>query len=265
MRNLFKLDIKTYMLCLLIILAIIGTFQQHVSVILPQILIAVLTATSLDILINLKKSRRVIFPSSAFITGMIIALVLSSGISWFIPMTASVIAIIQKHIIRYKGRHIFNPANSGLLFVILFYRTYLTWWGQSFWPLIVLIGIFICYKMRRIKLPVIFVIVFTLLSALNSLLTRQPLLDSLLLINIFFVFIMLIEPKTIPVTKKGIIAYAALAALFSFVSFKLIPQYDFSIFALALTNASVPFLDSKRKLYSYRRTSLDSSPTTTVS
>jgi Na+-translocating ferredoxin:NAD+ oxidoreductase RnfD subunit len=87
--------------------------------------------------------------------------------------------------------------------------------------------------MRRLDLPIIFVGCFLILFG-----TRN-----ILLINLFFVFIMLIEPKTTPTTRKGRRLYAAIAALFSFIFFKLVPQFDASLLALASANTLAPFLN----------------------
>lgn len=236
-------SIKTYMLILLIALAVTGIVRYGIFITLPQVLIAVFTATAVELFINRIKLKKIIFPSSAFITGMIIALVLVPGVKWFIPLIASFVAITQKQIIRYKGKHIFNPANFGLFFIILIFPTYVTWWGQNSWFLIILAGFFICYKMKRLKLPLFFIASFAFVFSLNNLLSKQPLSNPLLLVNIFFIFVMLIEPKTSPVTQKGTALYALLAALFSFTFFKLIPAYDFSILALMSADVFVPFLN----------------------
>lgn len=96
MKWLLRFNLKTYILILIVVLTVIGTVQHGIFITLPQILIAVFTATSLDLFINYIKLKKIIFPSSALITGMIIALVLSPGAKWFIPLIASFVAIAQK-------------------------------------------------------------------------------------------------------------------------------------------------------------------------
>lgn len=235
-----RLDIKVYMAGLLLVLAVIGIFKQGFNEVLPQLAIAVLTALALEFILHFLKTKQKAFSLSALITGLIIALVLSPQSKWYICLVVSVAAILQKYIIRYRGKHLFNPANFGLLVVMFIFSAQINWWGQSFWPLIIILGLFICYKMKRLILPLVFTLSFTIL---NNLLNRISLLDSLLLINIFFVFVMLIEPKTSPTNKKGMAVYATMVAVFSALAFKFIPQYDFSILALACTNALVPLLN----------------------
>ena len=231
------------MASLLAALAVIGGFQQGFRNIIPQVALAVLTAVIFDMLLRYFSRKETVFPSSAFITGMIIALVLSPGIRWYVPVAASGVAILQKYIIRYRGRHIFNPANFGLLSAIFIFLAYPTWWGHSFSPLIVAVGVFISYKMKRLRLPVIFAAVFSILFAVDNLFSGRPISDSIGLVNLFFLFIMLPEPMTCPKTGKGVIIYAVSAAILSFIFFKAAPAHDFSILALAAANALVPFLN----------------------
>jgi len=243
MNFFLKLNPKVYLINLLIVLAVIGVFQQGYRNVITQIFLAGSISIFLDAVFYYIKTKKIFLSSSAFITGMIIALILSPQTKPYIVIIASSIAIIQKHVIRYHGKHIFNPAMFGLLFVVFVFSRYLTWWGQSFTPLIVLIGLFISYRMRRLRLPLIFIGVFAFLFIINSLFTGEPLLSGFFLLNIFFVFVMLVEPKTAPLTRKGITAYAVLAALFSFIFFKTLPQYDFSLLALFCSNMLTPFLN----------------------
>jgi len=218
---------------LLIILAIVGAWQQGFERVYAQLFLAVSAACGLDLILHYLKTKKLIFPSSAFISGMIIALVLAPQSSWLIVLLASFVAVASKHIICFRDRHIFNPANLGLLCSILIFSAYATWWGLSFWPLILIVGIFICHRIRRLEIPIIFAGCFLILFGPKN----------FALINLFFMFIMLIEPKTTPVTRKGQRAYAAIAALFSLAFFKLAPQFDSSVLALTSANALVPFLN----------------------
>ncbi|NQT46179.1 MAG: RnfABCDGE type electron transport complex subunit D [Candidatus Omnitrophica bacterium] len=243
-NNLLGYNPKRYMLGLLAVLAVIGMFQHGLSATLPQMMIAVLTATLIDISIGYKKNGKIAFPQSAFITGMIIGMVLSPGVRWYIPLAASSAAIIQKHLIRYKGRHIFNPANLGLLSTMFIFSAYTTWWGQSFWPLIVAVGLFVCYRMQRLHIPLVFISTFFIIFALENAVAKAPIFDSLFLVNLFFVFVMLIEPKTTPRSRIGQYIYAVSAAAFSFMFFKFAPQHDFSVLTLASANLLTPLLNN---------------------
>lgn len=101
MNRLLRLDLKIYMLCLLAASAVIGMVQHGITATLPQVLIALFTAGLADVLISYIKNKKIIFPLSALISGMIIALVLSPGVKWFIPLVASLAAILPRQILDY--------------------------------------------------------------------------------------------------------------------------------------------------------------------
>jgi Na+-translocating ferredoxin:NAD+ oxidoreductase RnfD subunit len=232
-----KLSSKTYLLILLFMLAILGAFQQGIQNVYQQLLLAVATAVVLDVIISYIKSKRLIIPSSALITGMIIAMVLGIGAAWYIPVVASAIAIIQKHLLRYPAnKPIFNPAALGLLAVIFLLNANVNWWGQSNWWLIIAFGAFISFQAKKIKIPIVFIISFAIISTIGFYFINNMWINPFLYINFFFVFIMLIEPKTSPYLQSEQCIYAIVAAIFSNLFFLLMPQYDYSILAIIAAN-----------------------------
>ena len=247
MKFLSKFSVKTYMSAMLLALLAMGAAHLGYKGIAAHAFLSVFSAIATELILGYLKSRRIVSVSSAFIAGMIVALVLSPQTEWFIVMAASSIAIAQKYIIRYRDRHIFNPANFGLLAVVFIFSSHPTWWVMEYWPFIVSAGIFICYRMRRITLPLVFLLIFSLLFVLNNVVAGLYPREWLLFPNMFFIFVMLIEPKTSPLNQKGLIIYGILTALFGFAFFKLLPQHDFSLISLALVNLTVPFLNRLNK------------------
>jgi Na+-translocating ferredoxin:NAD+ oxidoreductase RnfD subunit len=232
-----KLNPKTYISILLLILAVYGAWQQGIQNIYLQLLLAISTAVAIDVIISYIKKKQLIFPSSAFITGIIIAMVLSPNIYWYIPVIAAAIAILQKHIIRFPhNKPAFNPAAFGLLAVILLFHTGISWWGQSIWWLIIAFGLFISYKTKKLIIPIIFIISCAIIFTLGNYLTFKIWNNPFIYVNFFFVFVMLIEPKTSPYAKKEQYIYSISAAILSYLFFLIAPMYDYSIFALVTTN-----------------------------
>jgi len=246
LKKIWKTNIKNQMVLMLFVLTVANIFQQELKHVLPQILISVFTAAGLDLLINYIKSRKVFFPTSAVISGLIISLVLTPDASWYIPIAAAVIAIGSKHIIRIKGRHIFNPANFGLLVSMFVFKTYLTWWGANIPWLVIILGAVIVYRFKRTHLAISFLLTNILLLGLYYTMKGQPVLNAVFMANMFFALVMLIEPKTSPLTKKGRVKYGILTAGFSFLFIVVIPQYDPSVMGLALANILVPVINRKK-------------------
>jgi Na+-translocating ferredoxin:NAD+ oxidoreductase RnfD subunit len=232
-----KFSAKTYMSIMLLMLAGFGTQQQGFNNVYQQLLLAVTTAIVLDIFINYIRKKQFILPSSAFITGMIIALVLIPGTHWYVSVIAASIAILQKHLLRYPGaKPIFNPAAAGLLAVIFLFHAGINWWGQNNLWVIIIVGLFVSYQAKKIKIPVVFIASVALIFTLGYYLIDKVWLNPFLYVNFFFVFVMLIEPKTSPYLQKDQYVYAVAVAIFSYIFFLLVPQYDYSVFALIAIN-----------------------------
>ena len=127
------------MFSVLLILTTVGVITNGISRTIPQIIIALITTITLDLIINYKIEKTFVLPDSATISALFIAAALSVNQIWYIPIIAGAVAIISKHVIKIKGRHIFNPAVFGLFSVILLFNTQIEWWAsQITWLVIIL-------------------------------------------------------------------------------------------------------------------------------
>lgn len=238
-----KLSAKGYMILFLILLALWGGLQQGgFKIVLLPIFTAIITAVLLDLILCYIKNKKVIIPSSAIITGFIVAMVMVPYQRMIYCITASTIAILSKHFIQREKRHIFNPANFGLLVTLLIFPISLSWWGlvNNWW--IAIAGIFMVYKIRRLPVVISYLFTLSILLSVYSLINRGGIFDYLSAINLFFVFIMLIEPKTSP---SGILQgslFGGVVAIAGFIFYLFLPQYDFAIISLAIGNLLNLFL-----------------------
>ena len=103
-----KLTIYQYMISFLIILHLVSAFFYGfgIKALLP-VLIAVLTTTLLDLFIEYFKSKTLVFPQSALISGLFIGGLLTQNLQWYVYVLAGIIAIASKHIIKIQQKHIF--------------------------------------------------------------------------------------------------------------------------------------------------------------
>lgn len=240
----FPITLKTYMGLILLILTIIGIIKNGISQTLPQIIIALLATIPLDLIINYYKEKTFILPDSVTISALFIATALSIGQQWYIPLVAGIIAILSKHLIKINQRHIFNPAVFGLFIVILVFNATIEWWISQILWLVIILGIFMMYKMKNYYLISSYLLTSIILSLIYHLTTKSFALKTLLFsTNLFFMFFMLIEPMTAPRTKKVKIIYGAITALASFLILLFLPKYEPSIFALVIADLFVPWLN----------------------
>lgn len=256
-----KFTIYQYMSAFLVILALASVFFYGfgVSSLIP-VVIAVLTAAILDLIINYYKFKTFEFPYSAFITGLFIGGLLTQNLSWYIYIIAGIIAILSKHLIKVHGRHIFNPANLGILAVFFIFNSFNSWWISSPFILVLIFGIFILWRLKRFDLAVSFLAAYFILHSVIDLSiapSGMPMMRNMTMmmggsyqsftsqgIIFFFAMFMLIEPKTHPAARNQRIFYGILAALMLVGLEVFNPQFRSAIpFVLAVANMFVPLLN----------------------
>ncbi|MBI2148126.1 RnfABCDGE type electron transport complex subunit D [Candidatus Woesearchaeota archaeon] len=241
----FTITFKTYIGIILFILTIIGIIKNGVLQTIPQLIITIATTIILDVSINYIKEKEFILPDSATISALFIATALSINQVWYIPITAGAIGILSKHIIKIKEKHIFNPAVFGLFVVILLFDVKIEWWASQITWLVIILGLFISYKVKRFHITIPYFLTSIIISLIYNLIAKNPITIGNLLFstNLFFMFFILVEPMTAPTNNKGKIIYGILAAIFSFLILIFIPRFEPSIFALVITDLSVPLLN----------------------
>lgn len=206
------LNVYDLMIIALVVLSIYNVQKFGLSVALSIVSI-VLAAVLLDLAIGFAKEKRIFFPKSALITGLILSIVVEGSLLFLITM--AVIAILSKRVIRIKGKHIFNPAVFAL-FIALFLPVSQSWWGAGNFLLVGILGLVIAYKLKRFHLVIPFFAVHAALMAIlltfnSSQIAGHFLSGSL----VFFAFYMLVEPKTSPVKKNGRVIFGLLAGIFA--------------------------------------------------
>jgi len=256
-----KLTIYQYMSVFLLILTLVSVsfYGFGFNALLP-VLIAVLTTTILDTFLNCLKFKTLEFPYSAFISGLFIGGILTQDLQWYIYIIAGVIAILSKYIIKVHGKHIFNPANLGILAVFLIFNSRNSWWISSPFILVIIFGIFILWRQQRFDLAVSFLATYYILHLLipEPMMMRMPMMANIPMtahyfyqsftnqsILFFFAMFMLIEPKTHPAAKQQRIFYGFLVAIMLIGIEIYNPRFGIP-FVLAVANLFVPLLNRIR-------------------
>lgn len=198
------------------------------------ILGGIFIAASSDVIIKRFLFHQRVIPTSAIISGFIVAGIIDYHQRWHFLFIFSLLAIISKNFIRYKKCHIFNPANFALFIATLF-KIPLTWNIESNIYLIIAFGVYIAYTLKKIPHILGFLIFFS-----GLLLTHQ--VNPLSFISWFFIFVMLIEPKTSGFGKVKGFTFGSIAGIIAFLVFKFMPAYDLFISSLFVANALSPAL-----------------------
>jgi hypothetical protein len=164
--------------------------------------------------------------ASAYISGISVSILIRSMFFWPYILTA-MISITSKYVLRYKGKHIWNPSNFGIswmLFTAPFSVAGLSiQWGNNIWPMLViwLLGTVIVYRARKFHVTFTYVISFIFFAFIRSYLTGDAFLAEVAPLTgpmyQLFIFFMITDPPTGVRSKKGQILVAFLIALVEFV------------------------------------------------
>lgn len=193
---------------------------------------------------------------SAVITGLGLCLLLKSSELWVLALAAT-IAIAGKFLIRYKGKHVFNPGNLGIIAVLLL--TDVAWispgqWGSGFMLLFFFgaAATMVLLKVGRIDTCLSFLITFAVLEFSRTVLYlgwgpdvffHKMCNGSFLL----FTFFMITDPVTTPSDGKARIIWSVLIGVLAFVLSHWLYIHAAPIWALIIAAPLTALLDRKFK------------------
>src|SRR5262245_16008281 len=219
----------------------------HVSV--PQILAAILTCAVIEVVLTFHRRREIVWPASAMLTGSGVALILRvpstprgdhwTTHKWYVFAAVAGVSLLTKYVIRYRGSHLFNPSNIGLVAAFLLLGSTRVepldfWWSPLDAPMIaaytvILIGgVLITRRLDLLGPAMTFWAVFAAgvgLVALSGhcMVARWSFapvcgLDFWRVIVIspevlIFLFFMLTDPKTVPPGRVGRMLFAVVLAI----------------------------------------------------
>lgn len=234
-----KIQLITFLSIFAIYLSIIGNDITF----LPAVLIAVTSAAFLDSLGTYLRTKHFTMTDSSVISGLIIGYVISSQEPWWKFLFASVFAIGSKHLLRIKNKHLFNPAAFGILSSVILLGAATQWKGTNLWYILGPAGIYFVRKIRKFGIAIGYIFSFLFLFSIYSFIQKLPLLDVLKYQNYFFIFIMLIEPRTTPIGRKGKIIFGIAVAALVFVLTLCGVTFDAELLSLLIFNLAVPALN----------------------
>jgi Na+-translocating ferredoxin:NAD+ oxidoreductase RnfD subunit len=167
--------------------------------------LAIATAMLFEIGLSLLVHRRLPNLASAYITGISVGILIRSPEFWPYAL-CSAIAITSKYVIRWRGRHLWNPSNLSISVMLLLVPEYVAalsiQWGNSIWPMLVVwvLGALIVYRVKRFHITVTYVASFIVLSFVRTAFTGHSFLAEVAPITgpmyQLFIFFMITDPKT---------------------------------------------------------------------
>ncbi len=179
----------------------------------PQTLMAIGVSILFEIILSKLTSGKFPHLASAYISGISVGILIRSpDIYWTFALCAA-ISITSKYVLRVKDRHIWNPSNFGVSFMLFaapFSVASLSiQWGNNLYAMMViwLLGSVIIYRLKRFHITFIYIAAFLFFSFMRSLWTGHSYLAEIAPITgamyQLFMFFMITDPKTTVRSSKS--------------------------------------------------------------
>lgn len=240
------LNFKSIKLQLIIFLcgfAIFLSVKDSDIVFLFNCLIAVFFALGLEAAISFIRNRKFLISDSAVISGLIIGFVLASDQAWWKFAIAALLAILSKYLIRFKNKHIFNPACFGIFLTIILFNAWTQWKGTYLWHILLPFGIYFSYRLKKVKIILSYILVTLILFGTQAFFKKAPFWYIVWYLSYFYIFIMIIEPKTTPINPAGKYLFGFGVAVLIFLLSEAGASFDVELFSLLIMNMAVPLLN----------------------
>src|SRR5688572_26062866 len=160
-------------------------------------------------------------PASAYISGISAGILVRSPLVWPYFFT-SLISITSKYVLRFRGKHLWNPTNFGVSAVVFLAPATVTvlsvQWGNVVAPMAVIwiLGSVIVWRVGRFHISATYVLSFLLFSFVRAAVTGTPWLANVAPITgpmyQLFTFFMVTDPKTTVRSVRGQCLVAFLVA-----------------------------------------------------
>ncbi|UJF35646.1 RnfABCDGE type electron transport complex subunit D [Paenibacillus hexagrammi] len=238
---------KSYVIISLAVILLIAALLSSDSKGIFNAIVAGITAVGMDWICFRLRKRKKWIPDGAVITGLIIALILSTATTWYIVAITATMAILSKHLLVYKNKPVFNPAVFGLLLSILCFQTGQSWWGAfgdlPAWTIGFLLVAGYAVTSRVNKFPQVFA--FLSLYFLSLFLLglihvggaadafRPPFINA----SLFFALFMLTDPPTSPVSNKDQVVFGLLSAIVGVIIYSYFGGLMYLFIGLLISNA----------------------------
>lgn len=228
--------------------AVTFAFTERNAAFLWILGMAVICAAGAESLILFLKTKKLTLTESSIISGLIIGFVLSGDQPFWMIALAAFAGIVSKHLIKIKGRHVFNPAGFGVFLAIILLGAQTQWKGTFVWYILVPAGLYFVNRIKKIEVIIGYFLASLVLFGTQAFLHRVPLWKIFGYFSYFYIFIMAIEPKTTPITRPGKFLFGLGTAALIFILTQAGVRFDVELCSLLLMNLAVPWLNKRPAL-----------------
>jgi enediyne biosynthesis protein E5 len=180
-------------------------------------ILAIAAALIVELILSRLMTGKYANLASACITGISVGILLRAPDLWPYAL-CSAIAITSKYVVRWRGRHVWNPSNLGIVALLILAPDYISTlsvqWGNTVWPMLIVwvLGALIVWRVKRLHITATYVVSFIVLAFIRSGITGHAFLAHPFLAEVapitgpmyqLFIFFMITDPKTTVKTRWG--------------------------------------------------------------
>jgi hypothetical protein len=242
-------DPRLHLAMVIVSIHVLGQTALGFRVSVPQLLSAIVTCAVIEVGWVFRNSRQLVWPASAMLTGSGVALILRlvgmergdhwSWRGWYLFALVAGVSLLSKYLIRFRGGHVFNPSNFGLVLAFLVLGSNVVepldfWWAPlELWMglayLVILAGgLIVTGRLRLLPMALAFWVAFTgaigLLAASGHCITVAWAVAPVcgrdfwwVIVTspevLIFLFFMITDPKTIPGRPSARVGFALCLAV----------------------------------------------------
>ncbi len=251
-EKIFGIDARFIAPILITLILLVGQISFGILESYPQTLTAIVVSILFEIALSKITTGKFPHLASAYISGISVGILLRSPEYWTFALCAA-ISITSKYVIRVKDRHIWNPSNFGvsfMLFVAPFAVASLSiQWGNNLYAMMViwLLGSVIIYRLKRFHITFTYVLSFLFFGFLRSFLTGHLFLAEVAPITgamyQLFIFFMITDPKTTVRSSMAAQIFVALMVAFVESLLRLTENVHAPYFALFIVGPIANLID----------------------
>lgn len=160
--------------------------------------------------------------SSAYISGNSAGILVRSPMIWPFALCAA-ISIASKYVFRFRGTHIWNPTNFGIVIMLIIASDSMAvlsiQWGSNMWAMLLIwiVGLIVISKVKLFHICAVYVASFIAFAWIRSLYTGSLFVGEIAPLTgpmyQLFVLFMITDPKTTVSSKNGQMLVAFLIAM----------------------------------------------------
>jgi hypothetical protein len=217
----------------------------------PQLIAAMLSCAVIEVALTFRQTRSFVWPASAMLTGSGVALIFRlvgtsaddhwSTYGWYLFAAVAGLSLLTKYVIRYRGSHVFNPSNIGLVVAFILFGSSRAepldfWWAPldvwmiAAYAIVIGGGLLITGRLHLLALAASFWIALTvgvgILAVSGHCMTANWSFAPVCGVDFWrvivtspevlvFLFFMITDPKTIPAGNVARVAFGLLVAVAS--------------------------------------------------